>query len=314
MPPLTGFSDNAFHSHADFKTASISLLRALKPYQSAGGARVRLALATGTHFDDIAAQLEGYARALWAVGTLLHGSTFTEEEHDELIEPYVQGLANGTNPRHSEYWLPVVLRDQRMVEMEIIAFALLAAPEAMYHSQTDEAKHNITEWLKTINGKDFPTTNWLWFRVFTNLALIKVCGVPHAEVIDAMKMDLDTMEQFFIGEGWVADGIWNDEGRQADYYSGSFAIQFSQLIYAKMAQDIDPERCERFKSRASEFAMSFWRYFDSNGKSTDLHDNRITLKICRRCNPIWPKSYISVRFRGLLVRCSPRRGKTTASA
>jgi hypothetical protein len=267
MPPLTGFSDNPFRSQTDFKNASISLLRALKQYQSPGGARIRLPLVTGTHFDDVAAQLEGYARALWAVGALMHASIITQNEYSELIEPYVKGLANGTNPQHPEYWLPVVLRDQRMVEMEIIAFALLAAPKVLFDSQAPEAKHNITAWLRTINGKDFPVTNWLWFRVTTNLALVKVCGVPHAEVVDDMKADLDTMEQFYLGEGWAADGIWSNAGRQADYYSGSFAIQFSQLIYAKMAHDIDPERCQRFRSKAKEFAVSFWRYFDSNGES-----------------------------------------------
>lgn len=265
MAPLAGFSDNAFETHNDFKAASVALLRALKPYQSNHGARIRLPLATGTHFDDIAAQLEGFARALWAVGTLIHADVLTKEEHSELIEPYIRGLANGVDPQHPEYWQPVVLRDQRMVEMEIIAFALLVAPEAMYHSQSQQAKHNIANWLKTINGKDFPITNWLWFRVTTNLALVKVCGVPIAEVVDAMKEDLDAMDEFYLGDGWAADGIWGDSGRQADYYSGSFAIQFSQLIYAKMAQDIDPDRCERYKSRAKEFALSFWRYFDNAG-------------------------------------------------
>lgn len=265
MPPLRGFSDNPFKTQHDFKTASIALLRALKPYQSPGGARIKLPLATGTHFDDVAAQLEGYARALWGVGSLMHSNIVTRDEFTELIEPYVQGLANGTNPQHPEYWGPVVLRDQRMVEMEIISFALLAAPDTMFLSQTKEAKSNITAWLKTINGKDFPTTNWLWFRVMTNLALIKVCGVPQDEVLDAMKADLDLMERFYLGEGWAADGIWSDEGRQADYYSGSFAIQFSQLIYVKMAQDLDPERCERFRNRAKEFAKSFQHYFDTNG-------------------------------------------------
>lgn len=277
MPPLKGFSDNPFKSHEDFKTASISLLRALKPYQSPGGARIRLPLATGTHFDDVAAQLEGYARALWAIGTLLHSAIVTQAEYIELIEPYVGGLANGTDPDHAEYWGPVVLRDQRMVEMEIISFALLAAPEAMFHSQSDIAKHNITEWLKTINGKDFPTTNWLWFRVMTNLALTKVCGVPQAKVVDAMKADLDLMERFYLGEGWAADGVWDDSGRQADYYSGSFAIQFSQLIYAKMAHDIDPERCAKFRERAVQFATSFWRYFDTNGKFITYRDGIMDL-------------------------------------
>ncbi|UPX15611.1 uncharacterized protein EKO05_0006054 [Ascochyta rabiei] len=61
MPPLAGFSNNAFETHQDSQTAALALLCALKPYQSPGGARIKLALATGTHFDDVAAQLEGFA-------------------------------------------------------------------------------------------------------------------------------------------------------------------------------------------------------------------------------------------------------------
>jgi hypothetical protein len=66
MPPLPGFSDNPFKTRADFQSACVSLLRALKPYQSPGGARIKLPLVSGTHFDDIAAQLEGFARPLLA--------------------------------------------------------------------------------------------------------------------------------------------------------------------------------------------------------------------------------------------------------
>ncbi|KAF2269999.1 hypothetical protein CC78DRAFT_507576 [Lojkania enalia] len=265
MPPLQGFSRNPFITRQDFKDACTALLKALKPYQSPGGARIKLPLATGTHFDDIAAQLEGFARPLWAIGALIHGGYAEEREISALVGPYVQGLANGTDPKHKEYWGPVVLRDQRMVEMEIISFALMVAPEVLFHQQTQEAQNNIRSWLQTINGKDFPTTNWLWFRVMTNLALVKVCGVSYDEVKNLMTEDLDLMEQFYLDEGWMADGIWNDDGRQADYYSGSFAIQFSQLLYINIASDIDPIRCERFRQCARAFATSFWGYFDSNG-------------------------------------------------
>ena len=265
MPQFHGFSDNPFHKHADLKTANIALLRTLNPYQSTGGARIKLPLSTGTHFDDIAAQLEGYARPLWAIGTLIHGKCLTDEETKELVEPYVRGLANGTDPIHEEYWGAVELRDQRMVEMEIIAFALLAAPDTFFHSQSIQARENIKKWLYACNGKDFPVTNWLWFRVMTNLALVKVCGVEYEEVKQFMTEDLEEMDKFDLGEGWSADGTWVDERRQADYYSGSFAIQFSQLLYAKFSYDLDEERCERFKQRARDFSTSFWRYFDENG-------------------------------------------------
>jgi hypothetical protein len=265
MPALLGFSDNPFRTRADFKTACVSLLRALKPYQSSGGARIKLPLATGTHFDEIAAQLEGFARPLWAIAALVQGGCLTREETEELVQPYARGLANGTDPSHAEYWGLVVERDQRMVEMEIISFALLTAPDVFFYSQPSKSQRFIREWLKAINGKDFPTTNWLWFRVMTNVALVKVCGVPLEDVKEFIDEDLDLMEQFYLGRGWAADGIWDDNGRQADYYSGSFAIQFSQLLYAKMMRYLDPERCAKFEERATVFASSFCHYFDENG-------------------------------------------------
>lgn len=50
-----------------------------------------------------------------------------------------------------------------------------------------------------------------------------------------------------------------------DYYSGSFAIQFSQLLYAKYAGNLDPDRVARYQQQAREFGSDFWRYFDKNG-------------------------------------------------
>ena len=277
MPPLSGFSNNPFTTRAEFQVACVSLLRALEPYQSSGGARIKLPFATGAHFDDIAAQLEGFARPLWAIASLIHGECLTKEETEELVQPYVHGLANGTDPDHVEYWGPVVVRDQRMVEMEIISFALLAAPDAFFHDQPPKARKHITEWLKAINGKDFPVTNWLWFRVMTNLALVKVCGVSHEDVKDLMDEELNLMDHFYLDQGWAADGMWNDDGRQADYYSGSFAIQFSQLLYAKMARELDPDRCAKFEERAVAFATSFWRYFDDNGTFQSLVALKVSL-------------------------------------
>jgi hypothetical protein len=56
-----------------------------------------------------------------------------------------------------------------------------------------------------------------------------------------------------------------------DYYSGSFAIQFSQLMYVRHAADIDPGRAEAYKERARAFAGDFWRYFDDTGTDPQLN-------------------------------------------
>lgn len=50
-----------------------------------------------------------------------------------------------------------------------------------------------------------------------------------------------------------------------DYYSSSFAIQFLQLIYAKLAGAEDPERAQEFKERARLLALDLVHYFDEEG-------------------------------------------------
>lgn len=52
---------------------------------------------------------------------------------------------------------------------------------------------------------------------------------------------------------------------QLDYYSSSFAIQFAQLAYSKLAQKEDPTRCEEYRNRARMFALDFVHYFDPEG-------------------------------------------------
>jgi hypothetical protein len=52
-----------------------------------------------------------------------------------------------------------------------------------------------------------------------------------------------------------------------DYYSSSFAIQFLQLLYAKLAGEEDPERAAEFKKRAQMMALDLVHYFDDEGRA-----------------------------------------------
>lgn len=281
---LRGFTDNPFVTREDCIAATHALLTPLKSYSSPLGARIRLPVSTGTHFDEVAAQVEGFARPLWAVGALLASESSSQTTIDPLLQSWVTGLIAGTDPDNTpgpngEYWGPIIDQDQRMVELEIIAYALLSAPEAFVPplpvdprnpSPTEEAnlraRSNLITYLQAINGKTMPENNWRFFRILTNLALVKVLGVPYAELKDGMDADHALLESFYRSEGWASDGLWSAEtNRQADYYSGSFAIQFSQLLYIKYAADIDPKRCDIFRARAVEFATGFCRYFDVNG-------------------------------------------------
>ncbi|KAL4911185.1 hypothetical protein BDW74DRAFT_184642 [Aspergillus multicolor] len=293
MPPLPSFSDNPLHTRSDIIHAAIALVQPLHAHFSPGQALIRLPVSTGTHFDERAAQLEGFARPLWVISTLLH-TLRSEPNHPDadairvVCQPWIDGMASGTDPEHEEYWGPISDGDQRMVEAEVIAVAILFAPDDFFHFQPKKIQANILAWLHGINGKDMPLNNWRWFRVFANVALVLVAGVSYDEVKVQMERDFAVLDSFYLGDGWNADGPWltaqhqvkmeeeavktrrHDKigpGRQVDYYSGSFAIQFSQLLYVKFAggAGLDSERVEKYRRQAREFGQDFWRYFDGDG-------------------------------------------------
>ncbi|KAE8330227.1 hypothetical protein BDV39DRAFT_190837 [Aspergillus sergii] len=274
MPPLRGFSDNPFRDKGDVIIATKALVEALEPYFSPGQARVRLPIYSGAHFDEVAADLEGFARPIWAIAAVsAESATTTDPTLKAYAERLVSGLANGVDPGHPEYWGAIEDWDQRMVEAEAISFALLLAPKTFYEPLSAHSRSHLVTWLSGLNGKVMPKNNWRWFRIFANLAMHRVCGVPYEKVKEFIQEDFALLDTFQLGNGWAADGPWRKDatdgeevyGRQADYYSGSFAIQFSQLLYTIFAADLDPERVSRYIHQAREFADQFWRYFDEDG-------------------------------------------------
>ncbi|KAH8600835.1 hypothetical protein B0O99DRAFT_648935 [Bisporella sp. PMI_857] len=235
-----------------------TLLDPLKPHFSPLKARVRVPGGTAVRFDNTAAEIEGICRPMWALGSLLAGGGTYDG-----TEWWIQGLKSGTDPESPEYWGDPRDNDQRMVEMCPLGFTLAVAP-VFWKSLSDKEKGNVEVWLgNSINAKNMPNTNWLWFRVFANLGLKKNGGKYSQERIE---QDIIHLNSFFRGEGWSNDGpegIW-----QQDYYSGSFAIQFLQLLYAKLAGEEDPAKATEFKKRAQDYALDFVHYFDEEGRAT----------------------------------------------
>jgi hypothetical protein len=116
--PVKKIIKNPVTSRDDLVNLLYDLLTPLQTGQSDGGARIRIGH-TGTHFDQVAAELEGYARALWGLAPLLAADP-ENPKFAGLREAWVRGLDNGTNPEHEEYWGDHIDRDQRFVEMAAI--------------------------------------------------------------------------------------------------------------------------------------------------------------------------------------------------
>ncbi|EMR72538.1 putative uncharacterized conserved protein ucp014753 protein [Eutypa lata UCREL1] len=149
-----------------------------------------------------------------------------------------------------------------MVEMCPLGYSLAVAP-VIWDSLNEKERVNVENWLgNSINEKNMPNTNWLWFRVFANLGLKKNGGKFSQDRLDA---DIEHLNTFYRGDGWSNDG---PEGiHQMDYYSSSFAIHFLQLLYAKLAGEDEPARAAEFKKRAQQAALDLVHYWDDEGRA-----------------------------------------------
>ncbi|KAK3117642.1 hypothetical protein LTR53_000770 [Teratosphaeriaceae sp. CCFEE 6253] len=255
--PAHPFSKNPLKNRDDVIAACTSLLDPLATGFSPGCALVSVG-GTGAKCDETAVQIEGFARPLWGLAPLLAGGVEYKNTH-----LWTKGLISGTDPDGPEYWGAMEDLDQRMVESCPIGYTLAIAGDAFWDPLSDRQKTNVANWIGSMNDKEMPDTNWLWFRVFANLGL-KANGAPHSP--DRITADMDHLDTFHRGDGWSNDGPgqWYT---QMDYYSGSFAIQTLQLLYIKLAGSFDPDRAALYRTRAQQYALDFIHYQDPNGHS-----------------------------------------------
>lgn len=140
--------DSPLETRDDVFHACVSLLEPLKPHFSPGRATVKLGN-TAVHYDETGAQLEGFARPLWGLAPLLAGG------YDfDGASMYLEGLRNGTDPDHQEFWGYTQNVDQRMVEMCPLAFALIVAPSHFWEPLSSVEKENVTKWFACVNHRE----------------------------------------------------------------------------------------------------------------------------------------------------------------
>jgi hypothetical protein len=242
---------NPLASRADASALLTDLFAPLVPCFSEGRAQVRIAPDAG-HFDCKAAWFEGFARPLWGLAPLAAGGGAFA--HWPLFR---DGIANGTDPAHAEYWLEPGDHDQRAVEMAALGFALALAPHELWEPLPQAARRHLAAWLGSIQRVAMADNNWHFFPVMAGLGLERV-----GFAIDRASRDrhLDRIDDFCRADGWYGDG----PGGFIDHYGG-FALHFYGLIYARHAADADASRARAYRERATAFAKDFRHWFGADG-------------------------------------------------
>ncbi|MDQ0194499.1 DUF2264 domain-containing protein [Paenibacillus wynnii] len=244
---------NPLVTKADMQEACRQLVYPLRSYYSEGRARLRLGR-TGVHYGPAIAEMEGFSRVLWGIVPLLAGGG--EDEHWEWC---LEGIRNGTNPEHVEYWGEVADYDQRLVEMAAFGYGLSLIPERIWGPLNETERSNLYRWLNQINSHPCYDCNWLFFNILVNMGFRKAGLNYDAEQLER---NLRRMDDFYLSEGWYSDGV----GGHVDYYV-PFALHYYGLLYARLMGDEDPERAQLFKERAGIFAVEFLQWFAPDGSA-----------------------------------------------
>lgn len=241
-------------SKKELQELVLKLLEPLKEYYTEGKAGLDLGN-TGAGYPQSTILMEAFSRPLWGLTPYWAGGG-TE---DEFAAIYREGIANGTNPEHEEYWGGFHDFDQMFVEMAALAYAMLFAADVVWEPLPREVKERAAGWLNGINRYEVADNNWQFFKILTNIALMKK-GMEYSP--EKLEQCLARVEDFYLGDGWYQDGLT----AQKDYYI-SFAIHFYSLVYAVAMEKDDPDRCGTYKERAGLFAKQFIYWFSESGEA-----------------------------------------------
>lgn len=238
----------------DYEELMLKILNPVKPFYSDGKAYLNLGPHTSIYGKKIAG-IEGFARPLWALAAYYAGGE--EGKDNTFARIYREGFTNGTNPFHPEYWGEVSDKEQTLVEMAAMGYALLLAPNTFFYPLDEAAKKNLAEWLYTINDHEVLPNNWELFKVVVNIGLKNV-EMPYRD--DVIEEALKKLDSWQLEGGWYKDGL----NGGSDYYN-PFAIHYYSLLYAKFIEKAYPDRSERLKERARQFAKDYIFWFDREG-------------------------------------------------
>ncbi|WP_276354959.1 DUF2264 domain-containing protein [Cohnella caldifontis] len=245
--------DNPLVTRKDMREALRQLCEPLIPYFSEGRTRLELGF-TGSGCAAETAELEGFSRILWGLVPLAAGGG-----DSPLWDLVAQGIRNGTDPAHPEYWDAVRDYDQKLVEMAAMGFALALAPDRVWEPLSVPERQRFYDWLNQMNRRELHDCNWKFFNVMVNLGF-KKAGLPY----DAKRMNehLDRIDAYYLSDGWYSDG----PQAHCDYYV-PFAIYFYGLLYSVWMKDEDPIRAGMYRERASVFAQAFIHWFAGDGSA-----------------------------------------------
>ena len=255
---------NPLKTRADVARSLEELLAPLPAHAAPGGYHLGSAAAL---YPPKIARIEAWCRCLWGIAPFIAGGG-TWPDSDALWNT----LCRGVNPDDDAYWNGCGNRDQRLVEMAPLAFALILAPQVFWDPLDEQSQRNLYHWLSFIEKRELPGSNWHFFRLIVQTAFRMRGLLVNTE---AEEESFAVVESCYQDNGWYEDG----KGGYFDLYN-PMGFHFYSLVLAALAEQRGDVRnsaaalatapihrfAQRFRERAEKFAQAFtlWFYHDGS--------------------------------------------------
>ncbi|WP_380872663.1 hypothetical protein ACFB49_35810 [Sphingomonas sp. DBB INV C78] len=246
--PFNPLAGNPLATRDDVARALRACFAPLRPCFSAGSGQVEIE-AAGATYDRSAAGLEGFARPLWGLAAAAAGGA----DEADWWPLYRQGIANGTDPSHTDYWGELRPFDQRIVEAAALAAAITLARDRLWDPLDAPIQDRLADYLVQARRQPCFDNNWQLFPVLIDLGLAAAGRQADDGIVETA---LTAVEHYHVGDGWYADGHPN----RLDHYSG-FAFHFYGLILSRLGGD----RFAMFRDRAAPFAQQWLHWCADDG-------------------------------------------------
>src|SRR6056297_2210417 len=132
-----------------WEEAFFTLMKGIIDSASKGKARQRIP-GPRSHHGLLADELEGFTRSMFMSGPWLSGSKDGilkfDGESINVLEFYHEGILNGTNPNHEEYWGDIVDYAQHLVEMAALAWGLYVSKDKLWDKFSDTEKKQVADY------------------------------------------------------------------------------------------------------------------------------------------------------------------------
>jgi hypothetical protein len=272
LSPLTGWTREHWETLADH------LLESAARYATGDFAQFRLP-GRPSRSGVVSDGIEGFARTFLLAAFRIAGAGCDRDNSNmrRLIDRYASGLAAGSDNSNMRRWPAITERSQLMVEAAAIAVALHETRPWLWDKLDQRTQDAVARWLGGFVGKRTHPNNWILFQVVTEEFLRSVGG-PHDP--DEIERGLDTIEEWYAGDGWYTDGA----GQNFDYYIG-WAMHLYPLLWSRIAGDADGGRARVYAGRLREFLGQYQYFFGADG--APVHQGRSLTYRYACVAPLW---------------------------